>query len=94
MILGWIGYGGLSLLVGVAVIAVIALAPLGRRPAAPARRTREVGAYRPSSSQRVRDVLLVVEHVERDAGATRATGCHDPCRGQPRQVAAIEVGPA
>lgn len=32
VILGWIGYGGLSLLVGVAVIAVIALAPLGRRP--------------------------------------------------------------
>lgn len=34
VILGWIGYGGLSLLVGVAVIAVIALAPLGRRPTA------------------------------------------------------------
>ncbi|HVL61207.1 MAG TPA: MFS transporter [Microbacterium sp.] len=32
VILGWIGYGGLALLVGVAVIAVIALAPLGRRP--------------------------------------------------------------
>jgi MFS family permease len=30
VILGWIGYGGLALLVGVAVIAVIALAPLGR----------------------------------------------------------------
>jgi MFS family permease len=33
VILGWIGYGGLALLVGVAVVAVIALAPLGRRPA-------------------------------------------------------------
>jgi len=32
VILGWIGYGGLSLLVGIAVVAVIALAPLGRRP--------------------------------------------------------------
>jgi MFS family permease len=32
VILGWIGYGGLALLVGVAVIAVIALAPLGRPP--------------------------------------------------------------
>ncbi len=32
VILGWIGYGGLALLVGIAVIAVIALAPLGRRP--------------------------------------------------------------
>ena len=32
VILGWIGYGGLALLVGVAVIAVISLAPLGRRP--------------------------------------------------------------
>ena len=32
VVLGWIGYGGLALLVGVAVIAVIALAPLGRRP--------------------------------------------------------------
>ncbi len=31
VILGWIGYGGLALLVGVAVVAVIALAPLGRR---------------------------------------------------------------
>jgi MFS family permease len=31
VVLGWIGYGGLALLVGVAVIAVIALAPLGRR---------------------------------------------------------------
>jgi MFS family permease len=30
VVLGWIGYGGLALLVGVAVIAVIALAPLGR----------------------------------------------------------------
>ncbi|WP_314501823.1 MFS transporter [uncultured Microbacterium sp.] len=30
VILGWIGYGGLALLVGVAVIAVVALAPLGR----------------------------------------------------------------
>jgi MFS family permease len=34
VILGWIGYGGLSLLVGIAVVAVIALAPLGRRPTA------------------------------------------------------------
>jgi MFS family permease len=32
VILGWVGYAGLALLVGVAVIAVIALAPLGRRP--------------------------------------------------------------
>jgi MFS family permease len=32
VILGWIGYGGLSLLVGIAVVAVVALAPLGRRP--------------------------------------------------------------
>ena len=32
VILGWIGYGGLSLLVGIAVVAVFALAPLGRRP--------------------------------------------------------------
>ena len=32
VILGWIGYGGLALLVGVAVIAVISLAPLGRGP--------------------------------------------------------------
>ncbi len=31
VILGWIGYGGLALLVGIAVVAVIALAPLGRR---------------------------------------------------------------
>ncbi|SFS07076.1 Predicted arabinose efflux permease, MFS family [Microbacterium sp. cf046] len=31
VILGWIGYGGLALLVSVAVVAVIALAPLGRR---------------------------------------------------------------
>lgn len=31
VILGWIGYGGLSLVVGVAVIAVIVLAPLGLR---------------------------------------------------------------
>lgn len=30
VILGWIGYGGLALLVGVAVVAVVALAPVGR----------------------------------------------------------------
>lgn len=30
VILGWIGYGGLALLVGIAVVGVIALAPLGR----------------------------------------------------------------
>lgn len=30
VILGWIGYGGLALLVGVAVIAVVVLAPIGR----------------------------------------------------------------
>ena len=34
VILGWIGYGGLALLVGVAVVAVVGLAFLGRRPAA------------------------------------------------------------
>ena len=34
VILGWIGYGGLALLVGVAVIAVVALAPLGRAASA------------------------------------------------------------
>ena len=36
VILGWIGYGGLALLVGVAVVAVVALAPIGR-VTAPAR---------------------------------------------------------
>ena len=30
VILGWIGYGGLALLVGVAVVAVVVLAPIGR----------------------------------------------------------------
>lgn len=34
VVLGGIGYGGLALLVGVAVVAVVALAPLGRRAAA------------------------------------------------------------
>ena len=34
VILGWIGYGGLALLVGVAVVAVVGLSFLGRRPAA------------------------------------------------------------
>ena len=34
VILGWIGYGGLALLVGVAVVAVVALAPLGRAASA------------------------------------------------------------
>ena len=33
-VLGWIGYGGLALLVGIAVVLVVALAPLGRRPRA------------------------------------------------------------
>jgi MFS family permease len=31
-ILGWIGYGGLALVVGIAVVAVVALAPVGRIP--------------------------------------------------------------
>jgi MFS family permease len=35
VILGWIGYGGLALLVGIAVVAVIALAPLGRARTTP-----------------------------------------------------------
>lgn len=35
VVLGMIGYGGLALAVGVAVVAVVVLAPLGRRPAAP-----------------------------------------------------------
>jgi MFS family permease len=38
VILGWIGYGGLALLVSVAVVAVIVLAPLGRRALRPAAR--------------------------------------------------------
>ncbi|MEU1970272.1 MFS transporter [Microbacterium sp. NPDC019599] len=33
VVLGWIGYGGLALVVGIAVIAVVGLAPLGRTPA-------------------------------------------------------------
>jgi MFS family permease len=42
VILGWIGYGGLALLVGVAVVAVVALAPIGRisDSAPPARQQR------------------------------------------------------
>lgn len=34
MILSWIGYGGLALVVSVAVVATVALAPFGRRPRA------------------------------------------------------------
>jgi hypothetical protein len=30
VILGWIGYGGLALVVGIAVIATVLLSPLGR----------------------------------------------------------------
>jgi MFS family permease len=40
VILGWIGYGGLALLVGIAVVAVVALAPIGR-VTAPALRERQ-----------------------------------------------------
>ena len=40
VILGWIGYGGLALLVGIAVIAVVALAPIGR-VTSPALRERQ-----------------------------------------------------
>ncbi|GAA1991518.1 MFS transporter [Microbacterium pumilum] len=35
VVLAWIGYGGLALVVGVAVIATVALAPLGRAAAVP-----------------------------------------------------------
>ena len=34
LVLGWIGYGGLALVVGVAVVAVTALAPVTRARAA------------------------------------------------------------
>ncbi|MET0812529.1 MAG: MFS transporter [Microbacterium sp.] len=36
VVLGWIGYGGLALTVGVLVVAVAALSPLGRRTSGPA----------------------------------------------------------
>ena len=38
VVLGWIGYGGLALVVGILVVAVVALAPWGRdrRAEAPA----------------------------------------------------------
>ena len=36
VMLAWIGYGGLALVVGVAVIATVALAPFGRGPREPA----------------------------------------------------------
>lgn len=45
VILGWIGYGGLALLVGIVVIATIVLSPFGRsaqsRPAEPLSQTRD-----------------------------------------------------
>lgn len=46
VILGWIGYGGLALLVGVAVIAVFVLAPLGRTGAAADRTPQAVNPAR------------------------------------------------
>ena len=32
-ILAWIGYGGLALVVGIAVVATVALSPISRTPA-------------------------------------------------------------
>ncbi|HET8927004.1 MAG TPA: MFS transporter [Microbacterium sp.] len=44
VVLGWIGFGGLALVAGVAVIAVVALSPFGRTPAAPEPESRERGS--------------------------------------------------
>lgn len=58
VVLSWIGYAGLALVAGVLVVATIALSPLGRRPESAA-----------EGGERDLDVDVVVEHVERDAGA-------------------------
>ncbi|NYE20063.1 MFS transporter [Microbacterium immunditiarum] len=58
VVLSWIGYAGLALVAGLLVVATIALSPLGRRPSSAT-----------ESGEGDLDVEVVVEHVERDAGA-------------------------
>lgn len=50
VILGWIGYGGLALLVGVAVVAVVLLSPLGRIVGGPGAQDSQIDVSRSASS--------------------------------------------